>query len=790
MAIERMALVSIEGTLKKVNRTLMQCCESEYFHIIESSHTAAADYSSQSFKTLKDRNPFAPLVRRGAALAKGLGIKLDHQDYSDIDYAVGVDFSHYFSEIEATYSDLAKKTAETKSLMEQHERVLDQVEHLAGLSSNFQEIFSLKYIKVRFGRLPADSFEKVKFFEDRTFLFCPFEKSNDYIWGVYFAPAEEGVIVDDIFKSLYFERVRMPDYLSGTADDAKSYLLRSIRKEKAEIRKIKIEISKLRDDVEEKFKKVFSKLTALNSSYEYRGKVSIINNRFFLSGYVPRKRAEEFVRSIEKEDAVKAQIMPFESDPASGPPVRLKNNRIFRPFEMFVSMYGLPEYGNIDPTPFVAITYIIIYGIMFGDLGQGLFISALGILLSKLTKAKLAPIITRLGISSALFGFFIYGSVFGNEELIQPIFRRSEIYSLAGLSHPPDNMFEISSLLLIASLAIGIILILISMILNVISCARSHDFEAGILGPSGINGFLLYASLVIGLVMDFGLGYNVFTPAYVIGFIVIPVLILLFKGQIAHAMYFAEKKTYGYKINKNTAFVHAIKSYSNSASDVNPIQGGEYDLERLIECKYIKSQYGALSVEGYEKLVLFEERRFHFFPFESDGMTISGVYLAPKDDFPGIDKLFSSLGFIKEKMPGHIGEVKKEIRKLSEGEFSEHKEERKSVGNFLIEGIIELFESGLTYVTNTMSFLRIGGFVLSHAGLMLVVNILAEKAGSPGSAGWIIAMVIGNLFVIGMEGFLVGIQVLRLEFYEMFSRFYRSGGKPFKPISADIQIDS
>jgi len=41
-----------------------------------------------------------------------------------------------------------------------------------------------------------------------------------------------------------------------------------------------------------------------------------------------------------------------------------------------------------------------------------------------------------------------------------------------------------------------------------------------------------------------------------------------------------------------------------------------------------------------------------------------------------------------------------------------------------------------------------------------------------------------------MEGFLVGIQVLRLEFYEMFSRFYRSGGKPFKPISADIQIDS
>ena len=51
-----------------------------------------------------------------------------------------------------------------------------------------------------------------------------------------------------------------------------------------------------------------------------------------------------------------------------------------------------------------------------------------------------------------------------------------------------------------------------------------------------------------------------------------------------------------------------------------------------------------------------------------------------------------------------------------------------------------------------------------------------------GTVGFIIVQIIGNLFVTGMEGFLVGIQVLRLEFYEIFSRFFRGGGKPFRPV--------
>ena len=92
----------------------------------------------------------------------------------------------------------------------------------------------------------------------------------------------------------------------------------------------------------------------------------------------------------------------------------------------------------------------------------------------------------------------------------------------------------------------------------------------------------------------------------------------------------------------------------------------------------------------------------------------------------------------------------------------------------------ELFEVLLSFVTNTMSFLRVGAFVLVHAGMMVVVFTLAEMVGGGASP---VVIVLGNLFVMGMEGLMVGIQVLRLEFYEMFSRYFDgTGASPFRPI--------
>ena len=103
----------------------------------------------------------------------------------------------------------------------------------------------------------------------------------------------------------------------------------------------------------------------------------------------------------------------------------------------------------------------------------------------------------------------------------------------------------------------------------------------------------------------------------------------------------------------------------------------------------------------------------------------------------------------------------------------------KEKGMFFVQTFFELFEIMLSYFSNTLSFVRIGAFAVSHAAMMEVVLMLAgaENGGSP---NWLV-VVLGNLFVCGMEGLIVGIQVLRLEYYELFSRFYKGTGKVFKP---------
>ena len=96
-------------------------------------------------------------------------------------------------------------------------------------------------------------------------------------------------------------------------------------------------------------------------------------------------------------------------------------------------------------------------------------------------------------------------------------------------------------------------------------------------------------------------------------------------------------------------------------------------------------------------------------------------------------------------------------------------------GMFFVESFFELFEVILSFFSNTISFLRIGAFAIVHVGMMTVVAVLAQGGGVGGA----VVQVIGNLLVMALEGLIVGIQVLRLEYYEMFSRYFGGGGKAF-----------
>jgi V/A-type H+-transporting ATPase subunit I len=102
-----------------------------------------------------------------------------------------------------------------------------------------------------------------------------------------------------------------------------------------------------------------------------------------------------------------------------------------------------------------------------------------------------------------------------------------------------------------------------------------------------------------------------------------------------------------------------------------------------------------------------------------------------------------------------------------------------------VQAFFELFEALISYISNTLSYVRLGAFAVAHAGLSTVVFLLADMigSGSSGSVGRAAVIVFGNIFVIGFEGLIVAIQTLRLEYYEFFGKFFKGDGIPFRPLS-------
>ena len=104
--------------------------------------------------------------------------------------------------------------------------------------------------------------------------------------------------------------------------------------------------------------------------------------------------------------------------------------------------------------------------------------------------------------------------------------------------------------------------------------------------------------------------------------------------------------------------------------------------------------------------------------------------------------------------------------------------------DFILQNVFELLEYVLSYLSNTVSFLRVGAFVLVHAGMMMVVFSWGGESEN------LFVIILGNVLVIALEGLLTGIQALRLEYYEMFSRFYTGGGTAFRPIRIEKSLSA
>lgn len=514
------------------------------------------------------------------------------------------------------------------------------------LEMDLHQVLNYEFIKTRFGRIGIDYYQKLEkyLFKDIKAIFIESTRDENYVYGCYFVANADMGKVDSIFSSLHFERIRLPDAYTGSPASAYNELDKQVKGMKQEMIALDKQMKQLVVDHSTNLIAAKHRLEELSNNFDVRKMAARIKNNqedhYIICGWMGEKDVASFLKEIEHDEKVFAVVEEDREKFFGKPPTKLKNPKLFKPFEMFVRMYGLPDQNEMDPTIFLAVTYTFIFGAMFGDLGQGFCLFLIGGLVYFTKKSNLAGIISVAGIFSMFFGL-MFGSVFGFEDIIEAHWLRP-VHAMTKLPF----VGQLNTVFIVA-IAFGIALNLLVMIFQIINSIRAKDTENLWFSQNGVAGLVFYGFLAFVVFLYFT-GHK--TPSNIILaiFLGVPIILFVFKEPLTNL-------------------------------------------------------------------------------------------------------------------------VTRNHKKIEEGK-----------GMFLVQGFFELFETLLSYFSNTLSYVRIGAFAVSHAAIMQVVLMLAGA--DKGQINWI-GIIVGNLIVVGIEGLIVGIQVLRLEYYEMFSRFYKGTGREFKPFN-------
>lgn len=612
--VEKMKYISITGHINSMNHVV-----NRYLSRYDIQLEKTADHPGmEPFTTL---NPYAITLQKAerflSVFGEGPILRLP---ISAAEAVNRVEDAH------RAYEARNEAIREKERLLSEIETQIQMITPFLSLDIDLADLEDSEYLHYCAGRMQTVHFKQFDSFlrADEKIIFIETKRDAAYVWGVYFTPKPHKQEADGIFASLQFEPIPIKSETFGNPQSGSPSELNRVwvyhqLRLKVEIRLLAEAL--LPEKSVARLRIACEKVRLLYDSFDVKKYASLSRGRriFTFAGWISANDAQALEDEI-KDDAL---IIFSRQTNETHTPTRLRNPPIIRQFEFFTRLYGLPAYGETDPTFVLAVTYTLLFGLMFGDVGHGLCLAVAGVFIGWRYKKPLGGIITIVGLSAAVFGF-LYGSVFGFENIIPALWRRPAA--------------DITGTLLFA-VGLGAGLITLSMLLYMYNAFRQERMGDFLFNANGAAGLLFYGVVLLGAVRVFLLGLGF--PFWLMG---LPLLLLVFK----------------------------------------------HPLTRLLE---------------------------------------------------GRRGLFGG-----------------------------------GIPSFIFQTFMELFETLLTYATNTVSFVRVGAFAVSHAGMMHVVLQLSQNAGM---SGRVLVLVFGNVLVMGIEGLLVGIQVLRLDFYELFSRFYRGGGRVF-----------
>jgi len=409
-----------------------------------------------------------------------------------------------FTVIEEKLEPFLARIEEAREALKVNESMLAQVRDYFLFPIKKTALYT--FLEVNLGRIEernAAVFERS--LKDVPHLVYPIKKEAGKVTIVCIGLKRDRALIAKVLHDFSWEGIEFPEEHKEFSKDVEAQIQKKIDESKKQIEDIRSSMKALAQAHQETLSTIRACIILKKSLLQAKKYSYATDKTVMLSGWVPREKKENLIREIKGIagasyiEGKKAEDLDISKEEI---PVQIQHGLFFKPFELLVNSYGVPRYGTIDPTIFVAFSFLLMFGAMFGDIGHGLVFILTGILLliSKRAKVKqVSALALYCGISSSIFGI-LYGSFFGYEEIFPALWIK-----------PMLNVLEAFKI----SITFGMALITVGIILNIINALRDKDYLKVVFDKAGLITGIIYLA-GIAWVSKFFVSSGKISPVYAI----------------------------------------------------------------------------------------------------------------------------------------------------------------------------------------------------------------------------------------------------------------------------------
>ena len=328
----------------------------------------------------------------------------------------------YISEIHQKLDDINEIKRGIKKDYYENQEAIELISCLHRDRISIDDIHELKYVALRFGKLPLSQIEKIKYFDSYPFVYQELSHTDQFAWVVYGGVEHSIGEIDNIFSSMNFEEVKLPKFAHGKMEEAVAELKAENKTMEAYLQELDQRIEKVKEENEEQLLGDFWKTYRLKELYK-KGKY-VVDLKTKAAVYAFSSFNKNELEAIVNVPGITIHELPIDTyqDQGIEGPVYVENNAFFQPFEC---LFTFKPGEKFDPTVIAGVVMMLSALVLLGDIGVGV----LAILLSFIIKGNISKLLQRVG-AAVTIGGLLSGTVFYSMSLYNSIFVVSTNYAM------------------------------------------------------------------------------------------------------------------------------------------------------------------------------------------------------------------------------------------------------------------------------------------------------------------------------------------------------------------------